>query len=90
MPVNSFNSVRCECGCYVGKYYLKKHKTTKKHNKLMESSISTIEQVSVMMSELYDRCEYMSDGDYLSESNRLKSIYDRLRRTDYLASLNVR
>ena len=33
MPVEK---IRCACGCYVGRFYLNKHKKTKKHLKLME------------------------------------------------------
>jgi hypothetical protein len=82
--------VRCACGCYVGKFYLNKHKTTMKHLKLMESSRpATIDDILKAMNELEEKIDEMSSGEYLIECNRLKTIYDALKRTDYLASLRV-
>jgi hypothetical protein len=83
--------VRCACGCYVGKFYLNKHKTTKKHLKLMESISrpATMDDIFKAMSELEEKIDDMSSGEYLIKCNQLKSIYDALRRTDYLASLRV-
>jgi len=82
--------VRCACGCYVGKFYMNKHKKTKKHLKLMEiSHPPTIDDIMKAMNELEEKIDDMSSGEYLFECNRLKTIYDRLKRTDYLASLRV-
>lgn len=87
MPVAT---IRCVCGCYIGKYYLKKHQKTQKHLKLMENlPPSTIEEVKKKMEELDEKIDEISSGEYLILSNRLKSIYDRLKRTDYNASLRV-
>ena len=80
--------VRCACGCYVGRFYLNKHKLTKKHLKLMEiNHPMTIDEVMKKMEELEAKVDDISSGDYLLECNRLKTIYDRLRRTDFLASI---
>jgi hypothetical protein len=85
MPVEK---VRCACGCYVGKYYLNNHKRTKKHQKLMEAisvpQQPTISSIEKEMEDLYEKMDEMSSGDYLMECNRLKAIYDNLRRSDYL------
>jgi hypothetical protein len=75
--------VRCACGCYVGKFYMNKHKKTKKHLKLLEiSRPSTMDDIMSEMNALEDKIEDMSSGEYLLECNRLKSIYDRLKRTE--------
>lgn len=82
------DKVLCACGCYVGKFYLNKHKKTKKHLKLMgENRPVTIEDVIKEMESLEENIDDMSSGDYLLECNRLKSVYDRLKRTEYLAML---
>ena len=87
MPVEK---IRCDCGCYIGKFGMNKHKMTKKHLKLMEvNRPQTIEDVMKAMNDLEERVDDISSGDYLRECNRLKSIYDRLRRTDYLASIRM-
>ena len=90
MPVEK---VRCSCGCYVGKYYLNKHRMTKKHQKLMENSSprrpTTISEVLVAMNDLEEKIDDMSSGEYLMKCNRLKSIYDNLRRIEYLASIRI-
>jgi hypothetical protein len=75
--------VRCACGCYVGKFYMNKHKKTKKHLKLLEiSRPSTIYDIMSEMNALEDKIDDMSSGEYLLECNRLKSMYDRLKRTE--------
>ena len=80
MPVNK---VRCACGCYIASNGLNKHKLTKKHLKLMEiNRPMTIEDVMKKMEELEEKVDDISSGDYLLECNRLKTIYDRLRRTE--------
>jgi hypothetical protein len=82
--------VRCACGCYISKYYMNKHRQTKKHLKLMEViRPPNIDDIMKAMNELEEKVDDMSSGEYLSECNRLKSIYDRLKRTDFLASLRV-
>jgi hypothetical protein len=82
--------VRCACGCYVGKFYMNKHKQTKKHLKLMEViRPSTLDDIMKAMNELEEKVDEISSGEYLSECNRLKSIYDRLKRTDFLASIGL-
>jgi hypothetical protein len=75
--------VRCACGCYVGKFYMNKHKKTKKHLKLLEiSRPSTIDDIMKAMNALEDKIDDMSSGEYLIECDRLKSMYDRLKRTE--------
>jgi hypothetical protein len=87
MPVNK---IHCACGCYVGKYYLNKHKLTKKHLKLMERiSPPTISDIMKAMEELEEKVDEIGSGEYLMECNRLKIIYDNLRRTEYLASIRI-
>ena len=82
--------VRCACGCYVGKFYLNKHKTTKKHLKLMEiSRPQTIDDIMKAMNELEEKIDDMSSGEYLLECNRLKSIYDRLKRTENMRRVDI-
>ena len=82
--------VRCACGCYVGKFYLKKHQLTKKHLKLMDNMRPmTLSEVMNKMNDLEEKIDDISSGEYLLECNRLKSIYDRLRRSDLLASIGV-
>lgn len=84
MPVEK---VRCACGCYVGKYYLKKHQQSNKHMKLSMNNRSwTMNDIMKEMNELEEKVDDMSNGEYLLECNRLKSIYDRLKREDYLSS----
>ena len=34
---SSKKKFKCECGCEVAKYKLKRHQTTKKHNDLMKA-----------------------------------------------------
>jgi len=89
MPVEK---VRCACGCYVGKYYLNKHRMTKKHQKLTENSVprrTTISEIMVAMNDLEEKIDDMSSGEYLRECNRLKSIYDNLRRIEQLARIRI-
>ena len=88
MPVDK---VRCACGCYIGKFGLNKHKQTMKHKRLMMeiNRPHTLEEIMKEMNELEEKIDDMSSGEYLSECNRLKSIYDRLKRTDFLASIRV-
>jgi hypothetical protein len=75
--------VRCACGCYVGKFYMNKHKKTKKHLKLLEiNQPPTLDNIMKAMNELEKKIDDMSSGEYLLECNRLKSIYDRLKRTE--------
>ena len=75
--------VRCACGCYVGKFYMNKHKKTKKHLKLLEiNQPPTLDDIMKAMNELEEKIDDMSSGEYLLECNRLKSIYDRLKRTE--------
>jgi hypothetical protein len=75
--------VRCACGCYVGKFYMNKHKKTKKHLKLLEiNQPPTLDNIMKAMNELEEKIDDMSSGEYLLECNRLKSIYDRLKRTE--------
>jgi len=75
--------VRCACGCYVGKFYMNKHKKTKKHLKLLEiNQPPTLDDIMKAMNELEEKIDDMSSGEYLLECNRLKSIYDRLNRTE--------
>jgi len=72
--------VRCACGCYVGISYMNKHKKTKKHLKLLEiSHPPTMDDIMREMEELEERKDDISNGEYLLECNRLKSIYDRLK-----------
>ena len=86
MPVDK---VRCACGCYVGKFSLNKHKKTKKHLRLMENNRpQTIEDIMKEMSELEEKIDEMSSGEYLLECNRLKSIYDQLKRNEGLRMIN--
>jgi hypothetical protein len=102
MPVEK---VRCACGCNVGKFYLRKHQLTKKHLKLMDNMLPmtlsevmkkmdnmrqmTLSEVMKKMDDLEEKIDDISSGEYLLECNRLKSIYDRLRRSDLLASVGV-
>lgn len=85
------SKVMCECGCFVGMYYLRKHKQTQKHLKKMGSRSPPVEPTiaSVMkeMEELEEKIDEIGSGDYWRECNRLKSVYDRLKRRDYIASL---
>jgi hypothetical protein len=75
--------VRCACGCYVGKFYMNKHKKTKKHLKLLEiNQPLTLDNIMKAMNELEEKIDDMCSGEYLLECNRLKSIYDRLNRTE--------
>ena len=88
-------SVQCACGCYVGKYYLKKHLLTNKHKKLMERIVPPVNRIMSMsevisaMNSLEEKIDEISSGEYLIECNRLKEIYDRLKRREYLASIGV-
>ena len=85
MPVEK---VQCACGCYVGKFYMKKHKMTKKHLKLMEvRQPNSLSEIIKKMNELEEKVDDITSAEYLFECNRLKSIYDRLKRTNYLASI---
>ena len=80
MPVEK---VRCACGCYVGKFGLNRHKMTKKHLKLMDvMRPMTLSEVMEKMSDLEEKIDDISSGEYLFECNRLKSIYDRLKRDE--------
>jgi hypothetical protein len=82
--------VRCACGCYVGKFYLNRHNTTMKHLKLMKISRSaTMNDTLKAINRLEEKIDDMLIGEYLIEHDRLKTLYDELRRTDYLASLRV-
>jgi len=84
-------SVRCACGCVVGKYYLNKHMITKKHQKLMvrfSPPITTIRDVLKAMDDLEEKMDTMDSYEYLTECNRLKGIYDGLRRSDYMINNN--
>ena len=50
--------VRCACGCYVGKFYMNKHKQTKKHLKLMEViRPSTLDDIMKAMNELEEKVD---------------------------------
>jgi hypothetical protein len=87
MPVDR---VVCACGCYIARYGLNKHKKTKKHLRLMEiNDPLTINDVMKKMEELEEKVDDISSGDYLLECNRLKTIYDRLKRADFLASFQL-
>jgi hypothetical protein len=84
MPTDS--TVCCACGCYVGRYYLKKHMLTNKHLKLMIGSHSvpnskklTISDIEKEMEELYEKIDEISSGEYLRECNRLQKIYKKLK-----------
>ena len=79
MPVEK---VRCACGCYIGKNGMNKHKMTKKHLKLMEVHPKTLDEVMVAMNDLEEKKDEITSGEYLLECNRLKSLYDRLKRTE--------
>lgn len=85
------SKVMCECGCFVGMYYLRKHKQTQKHLKKMRLISPPVEPslASVLkeMDELEEKIDEMGSGEYLRECNRLKSFYDRLKRNDYIANL---
>lgn len=86
MPVDK---VRCACGCYIGKFGLNKHKKTKKHLRLMENNRpQTIEDIMKEMSDLEEKIDEISSGEYLLECNRLKSIYDRLKRNEGLRMID--
>ena len=86
MPVDK---VRCACGCYIGKFGLNKHKKTKKHLRLMENNRpQTIEDIMKEMSELEEKIDEISSGEYLLECNRLKSIYDQLKRNEGLRMID--
>jgi len=83
--------VECECGCVVGLYYLPRHKLTRKHlNRMCFISLPiepSIASVMKEMNELEEKVDVMGSGEYLRECNRLKSVYDRLKRSEYIASL---
>lgn len=83
------SKVVCECGCVVGLYYHRKHLQTQKHLKKMRlrSPVMAIADVMKEMAELDEKIDDMGSGEYLRESNRLKSVYDRLKRSEYIASL---
>ena len=87
MPVDK---VRCACGCYIGKFGLNKHKQTMKHKRLMMeiNRPHTLEEIMKEMNELEEKIDDMSSGEYLLECNRLKSIYDRLKRNESLRMIN--
>ena len=75
-------TVCCACGCYVGRYYLKKHMLTNKHLKLMRKSQNNVNNkyltkndIEKEMEKLYEKMDEMSSGEYLRECNRLQEIY---------------
>jgi len=47
----------------------------------------TIASVMKEMEDLEEKIDEMGSGEYLRECNRLKFVYDRLKRRDYIASL---
>jgi hypothetical protein len=74
--------VLCACGCYIARNGINIHKKTKKHLRLLENNCQlTIEEVMKKMEELEEKIDDISSNEYLLECNRLKSIYDRLKRT---------
>jgi len=94
MPTAS--TVCCACGCYVGRYYLKKHMLTNKHLKLMRGSQSvpnnkklTISDIEKEMEELYEKMDEISSGDFLRECNRLQEIYKKLKMEINSSNLRV-
>ena len=55
---------------------------------LLRPPVMTIADVMKEMAELDEKIDDMGSGEYLRESNRLKSVYDRLNRRDYNAGFS--
>lgn len=85
-------SVECECGCVVGKYYLSRHKQTHKHFKRMYSirpREPTMVDLMKQLEALEEKVDIIGSGEYLRECNRLKSIYDKLKRSEYISRIMI-
>lgn len=75
------NNLICTCGCSISRKGFKRHLSTKKHAKKLETALKFPDKAGLneIMSRLFDNIDKYSDGEYLRRCNIYKIWYEILK-----------